>query len=146
MKKDESSRKKMSGFAVLRPKTYSYLIDNGDENKENKCHVDSVREDYKEFITNNRLMLRSQQRFRIEKCIHWRMYSLYLIFTEKISKIALSVKDDKRIQLILKKDIHGASKMIIHKNEEIKCSNIIKTIKEWLISMKLWKIKKNTLI
>ena len=61
LKKDELSRKKMSGFAVLRPKTYSYLIDNGDENKENnKCHVDSVREDYKEFITNNRLTLRSQ--------------------------------------------------------------------------------------
>ena len=49
LKKDELSRKKMSGFAVLRPKTYSYLIDNGDENKENnKCHVDSVRLHYKQ--------------------------------------------------------------------------------------------------
>ena len=31
--KDELSRKIMSEFAALRPKTYSYSIDGGDENK-----------------------------------------------------------------------------------------------------------------
>ena len=31
--KDELSRKIMSEFAALRPKTYSYSVDGGDENK-----------------------------------------------------------------------------------------------------------------
>ena len=34
--KDELGGKVMTGFAALRPKTYSYLTDNKDENKKAK--------------------------------------------------------------------------------------------------------------
>ena len=44
-----------------------------------------------EKIKNNRILLRSQQRFRSKK---------HNIFTEEVNKIALSVVDDERIQPI----------------------------------------------
>ena len=42
-------------------------------------------------IKDNRLILKSQQRFRSEK---------YNVFTEEVNKIALIAHDDKRIQSI----------------------------------------------
>ena len=52
--------------------------------------ADNLRENHKEFIKkNNKLILKSQQRFRGEK---------YNVFTEEVNKIALSPIDDKRIQ------------------------------------------------
>ena len=100
----------------MRPKTYSYLTNNGDENKKkNKRHpkkfvikrkpkfenykhcfeatqlknrknqlekykrnIDSLWENCKEFIRNNRLILKSQQRFRSKK---------HNVFAEGASKI-----------------------------------------------------------
>ena len=53
--------------------------------------MDCLRENHKEFIKDNKLMLRSQQRYRSEK---------YNVFTEEVNKIALSSNDDKRIQSI----------------------------------------------
>ena len=35
--------------------------------EKNKVHVDSHRENHKEFIKKNKLILKSQQRFRSEK-------------------------------------------------------------------------------
>ena len=52
--------------------------------EKNKIVVDSL----KEFIKNNKLVLKTQQRFRDEK---------HNVFTEKINKFALSSNDDKRI-------------------------------------------------
>ena len=53
--------------------------------------MDSLRESHKEFIENNKLILKSQQRFTINK---------HYVFTKEVSRIALSANDDKKIQLI----------------------------------------------
>ena len=50
--------------------------------------MESLRENRKEFIKNERLLLKSKQRFRSEK---------HNIFTEEVNKISLSDNDDKRI-------------------------------------------------
>ena len=57
--------------------------------RKNKPAVDSLRENHKEFIKNNKLILKSQQRFRSEK---------HNTFAEEVSNIALSANDDKRIE------------------------------------------------
>ena len=53
--------------------------------------MDILRENHKEFIKNNGLMLKSQQTFRCEK---------HDVFIEEVNKIALSANDNKRIQSI----------------------------------------------
>ena len=45
--------------------------------------------DYKDFLLNNEIILKSQQRFRSEN---------HNAYTEEINKIALSKNDDKRLQ------------------------------------------------
>ena len=67
------------------------------ENKTNHLEntivdVDSLKEDHKEFIKNNELILRSQKRFRTKK---------HNVFTEKINKAALSVNDDKKYNQLI---------------------------------------------
>ena len=69
-----------------------------------KINIDSLREDQKEFIKNNKLILKLQQRFRCEK---------HNIFIEEFNKIVLSSND-------------GRSKDLVCKREKIKCKNIIK--------------------
>ena len=59
--------------------------------EKNEINGDSLTEDHKEFIKNDKLILKTQQRFRSEK---------YNVFNEKLNKIALSSNDDKRIQSI----------------------------------------------
>ena len=51
----------------------------------------SFKKDHKELIKNNKLILKTQQRFRNER---------YDVFTEEINKITLILHDDKRIQSI----------------------------------------------
>ena len=53
--------------------------------------MDSLRKNHKEFLKNNKLVLKSQQRFRREK---------HNGFAENIIKITLSNNDDKRTQSI----------------------------------------------
>ena len=55
-----------------------------------KIDVDCLKEDKKEFV-KNKLILKTQQRFKSER---------HNVFTEVISKIALSSNDDKRMQSI----------------------------------------------
>ena len=55
--------------------------------KINKPDVDSLWENHKEFIKNNKLILKSQQIFRSKK---------HNVFTENVNEIALSVNDDKK--------------------------------------------------
>ena len=54
-----------------------------------KTEVDSLKEDQKGLIKNNNLLLKTQQRFRIEK---------HNVFTEEINKIASCSINDKRMQ------------------------------------------------
>ena len=84
--------------------------------------MNSLEEAHKEFIKNNELILKTQQRFRSEK---------HNVFTEEINKIALSSNDDKRIQSIdsIETYAHITSKDLAYKKEEIKCNNIIKQYK-----------------
>ena len=98
------------------------------ENKVNqpeKKKLDGIRENYKEFVKNNILILKSQQRFKREKNL----------FTEEVNRVALSANDDKRIQSIdsIERCAHGTSKDLACKKEESKCNNTIEQYKnDWL--------------
>ena len=70
------------------------------------------------------MILKSQQRFRIEK---------RNVFTEKIDKIALKANDDKRIQSVnsIETCKFETSKDLVCKTEGIKCINTIKQYKNF---------------
>ena len=62
-------------------------------------------------MKNNKLILKSQQRFRREK---------QSVFTEEVNKIALSANDDKRLQSIdsIETYGYGTSKDLSYKKKE----------------------------
>ena len=79
----------MTKYAALRPKTYSYLMDNGRNDKKAKGTKKCVTfNDYKGCLLNNEIVLKSEQRFKSER---------HDVYTEEINKIALSSNDDKRL-------------------------------------------------
>ena len=92
--KDELGGKIITEFVTLRPKTYSYLTDDGKEDKKakgtKKCVIKRMIKfgDYKNRLLKNEVILKSQQRFVSKK---------HDVYTENINKIALSNNDDKRI-------------------------------------------------
>ena len=92
--KDELGGKIITEFVTLRPKTYSYLINDCKEDKKakgtKKCVIKRMIKfnDYKNCLLKDEVMLISQQRFIIKK---------HEVYTENINKIALSNNDDKRI-------------------------------------------------
>ena len=92
--KDELGGKIMTEFVALRPKTYSYLTDDCEENKKakrtKKCVIKRELKfnDYKDCLLNDKVVLKSQQRFKSER---------HDVYTENINKIALSNNDDKRL-------------------------------------------------
>ena len=92
--KDELGGKIITEFITLRPKTYSYLTDDGKEDKKakgtKKCAIKKMIKfnDYKKCLLNDEVILKSQQRFISKK---------HDVYTENINKIALSNNDDKRI-------------------------------------------------
>ena len=59
--------------------------------EKNEIVLNSSKEDKKEFVKNNKLILKTQEKFRSET---------HNVFTEENKKIALSSNDDKRTQLI----------------------------------------------
>ena len=71
--KDELGGKIITEFVTLRPKTYSYLTDDGKEDKEAKGTKKSVIKkmikfnDYKKCLLNDEVILKSQQRFISKK-------------------------------------------------------------------------------
>ena len=81
-------------LVALRPKTYSYLTDDGKEHKKakgtKKCIIKKMIKfnDYKKCLLNDEVILKSQQRFISKK---------HDVYAENINKIALSNNDDKRI-------------------------------------------------
>ena len=92
--KDELGGKIIMELVTLRPKTYSFLTDDGKEDKKakgtKKCVIKKKIKfnDYKKCLLNDELILKSQQRFISKK---------HDVYTENINKIALSNNDDKRI-------------------------------------------------
>ena len=70
--KDKLGGKIMTEFVALRPKTYSYLMDNDSEAKKAKgtkrCVIKKVLKfnDYKDCLLNNEIILKPQQRFKSE--------------------------------------------------------------------------------
>ena len=82
----------------------------------------SLRENHKEFIKNNKLILRSQQRFGNEK---------HNVFNEEINKIALNARNNKRIQSTdsIETYAYERSRGLVCKKEKIKCNNLIKQYK-----------------
>ena len=92
--KDELGGKIITEFVTLRPRTYSYLTDDGKEDKKakgtKKCVIKRMIKfnDYKNCLLRDELILKSQQSFISKK---------HDVYTENINKIALSNNDDKRI-------------------------------------------------
>ena len=92
--KDELGGGIITEFTALRPKAYSYKLDDFTELKKakgtKKCVVKKMLrfDDYKNSLFTNSKVLRPQQRFRSEN---------HSVYTENINKIALSCDDDKRI-------------------------------------------------
>ena len=89
---------------------------------QSKIDIDSLfcyKRKHKKFIRNNKLILKTQQKFKTE---------IHNVFTEKINKIALSSNDDKRRQSIdsIETYGYGTSKDLVSEKEEIKCNNKIK--------------------
>ena len=92
--KNELGGKIITEFVTLRPKTYSFLTDDGKEDKKakgtKKCVIKKMIKfnDYKKCLLTDEVILKSQQRFISKK---------HDVYTKNISKIALSNNDDKRI-------------------------------------------------
>ena len=92
--KDELGGKIITEFVTLRPKTYSYLINDCKEDKKakgtKKCVIKRMIKfnDYKNCLLKDEIILKLQQRFISKK---------HNVYTENINKAALSNNDDKRI-------------------------------------------------
>ena len=84
--KDELGGKIMIEFVALRPKTYSYLMDEDSEAKKakgtKKCVIKRLLKfpDYQDCLVNNEIILKSQQKFKSEA---------HNVYTEDVNKIAL---------------------------------------------------------
>ena len=80
---------------ALRPKTYSYSVDDVSEAKKakgaKKCMIKRMLKfpDYKDCLLNNEIILKSQQLFKSER---------HNVYTQEINKITLSSNDDIRLQ------------------------------------------------
>ena len=92
--KDELGGKIITKFVTLRPQAYSFLTDDGKEDKKAKETRKRVIKkmikfnDYKKCFLDDEVIFKSQQRFISKK---------HEVYTENINKIALSNNDDKRI-------------------------------------------------
>ena len=88
--KDELVGKIITEFAALRPKTYSYLMDDGNSDKKakgtKKCVIKRRLKfnDYKDCLLNNEIILKSQKRFKSEA---------QNVYTEKFNRTALRLHD-----------------------------------------------------
>ena len=136
--KDELGGKIMTEFAALRPKTYSYLMDDGNSDKKAKGRKKYVIKrrlkfnDHKNCLLNNEIILKSQQRFKSET---------HNVYTEEVNKISPSSNDNKRLQTFdrLTSYPYGASVAKVCKTEKLSKVNI----KLFILIIILMKIKQN---
>ena len=93
MFKDEAAGKRIKEFVGLRAKLYSFIMEDGKENKRCKGVKKQVvknsitHEDYKTCLRTGKEQLRKQNILRSYE---------HEVFTEEVNKIALSALDDKR--------------------------------------------------
>ena len=93
--KDEMNGKIMIENYNARAKTYAFKLDDDKETKRakgtKKCVIkkDLTFENYKESVLKNKIIMRSQLRFKSDH---------HNVYTEEIDKIAISSNDDKRLQ------------------------------------------------
>ena len=96
MFKDEAAGKRIKEFVGLRAKLYSFIMEDGKENKRckgvKKQVVESsiTHEDYKTCLRTGKEQLRKQNILRSYE---------HELYTEEVNKIALSALDDKRFIL-----------------------------------------------
>ena len=85
-------------------------------------NVDNLKKNHKQFIINNKSILKTQQRLKSERDN---------VFSEEINKIALYSNDDKRMQSIdsIETYAYGTSRDLVSEKEVIRCNNIIKQCK-----------------
>ena len=85
----------MKEFVGPRAKTYAYLMDNNTEHKKAKgtkmCKLkrELMFKNYKDYLFNDKIILKSKQGFKIE---------YHNVHTEHINETALSSNDDKILQ------------------------------------------------
>ena len=93
--KDEMNGKIMIENYNARAKTYAFKLDDDKETKRakgtKKCVIkkDLTFENYKESVLKNKIIMRSQLRFKSDH---------HNVYTEEIDKIEISSNDDKRLQ------------------------------------------------
>ena len=112
--KDELGGRIMKKFSTLRPKTYSYLMDDDNEVKKSKgtkkCVIkqELMFENYKECLLNDKIILKSKQTFKSDH---------HNVYTEEINKIAMMIRDYKH--LIRLKHIH--MEQVLLEYVKVKC-------------------------
>ena len=113
--KDELGGKILMEFLVLRAKAYAYLMEDDTEHKKakgtNKCIIkrELIFENYRESLFNNEILLKSQQRFKIDH---------HIVYTEEVNKIVvMMIKDYKH--LIELRHIHMVQMLL--KYVKVKC-------------------------
>ena len=80
----------MKKFCAFRAKTYSYLMGDSSEIKKSKgtkkCVLkrELMFENYKDYLFNDKIILKSQQRFKSDH---------HKVYTEEVNNIALSSND-----------------------------------------------------
>ena len=107
----------------IRPKAYSCLDDDGNNHKKatgtKKCVIKQklMFQNFEGILFNNKNVYRSQQRF--ESCNHD-------VYTEEVSKIALSSNDDKRLQRFDKITTYpfGTNDFKVCESEMLKVKNL----------------------
>ena len=93
--KDELGGKIKIKAVAIRPKTYAYLTDDSNNHKKakgtKKCVIKQKRKfkNYKDYLIYGKTVYKSQQKFK--------SYN-HDVYTEEVSKIALSANEDKRLQ------------------------------------------------
>ena len=114
--KDELGGKIITEVIKLRPKKYSYLMDDGSDHKKakgaKKCAIKQnlMFKNYKDCLFNNKTVYRSQETAK----------SYYhVVYTEKANKIVVSSNDDKRLQTSdrITTYPYGTSKMMMMINK-----------------------------
>ena len=127
----------MTESAALRPKTYSYIMDDSNSDKKAKGTKNWVIKrrlkfnDCKDYLLNNKIILKFQQRFKSEA---------HAVYTKEINAIALSSNDDKRLQTFerITSYPYGASVEKVCKTELLsECKWLILTIVQMKIKQNI---------